>query len=88
MNCTHDEGQKVVIEGREVNLTKLSNEGFERKLTTIASQLSGKDNIKGTELMSKAREIAKLRINIQHWDQRVDENYFLELPNNHPLKKF
>lgn len=79
---------KVIVDGKELDLSKLSSSvGFERKLTSIASQLSGKDNIHGSELMSKAQEIARLRTNLQHWDQSVDEKYFVELPNDHPLKK-
>lgn len=79
--------KKVTIDGKQIDLNKLSEVGFDRKLTSIASQLSGKKSIWGTELMRKAKKIKDLRTNIQHWDQAVDENYYIKLPDNHPLKR-
>lgn len=78
----------VIIDGNELTFTEFTNKGFERKLTSIAADLSGKSNIVGTEMHSNLKEIHKLRKIIQHSDVERREDYFLNLPSNHPLKTF
>lgn len=78
--------KKIIIEGKELDSNKLSNEGFERKVTSIASQLSGKENIFTLPLMKRVKALHKLRISIQHWNQPISHNYFLSLPESHPIK--
>lgn len=77
----------VTINGETISLDKLSDYGFERKISSIASQLSGKASIFGTPLMEKAKEIANLRTNIQHWNIPYDEQFFMDIPDEHPYKK-
>jgi EAL domain-containing protein (putative c-di-GMP-specific phosphodiesterase class I) len=38
--------------------------------------------------MEKVDEVNKLRTSIQHWDVERREDYFVNLPDNHPLKVF
>lgn len=78
----------VVIDGKELTHSEFTNKGFTSKITRIATQLSGKSNIYGTELMDYANEIHKLRSIIQHWDIERRDDYFLNLPDNHPVKRF
>ncbi len=78
----------VVIDGNELSFTEFTNKGFERKLTSIAASLSGKPNIVGSDMHSNLKEIHNLRKIIQHFDVERREDYFLNLPNNHPLKTF
>lgn len=79
---------KVMIDNKELSFKEFTNLGFERKITTVASQLSSKENIYGTELLDKAKEIRDLRTLIQHWDVERRDDYFVNLPNNHPLRVF
>ncbi len=78
----------VKIDGKELSHTEFTNKGFSSKLSKIASQLSGKNNIYGTELMNYANEIKELRVIIQHWDIERRDDYFLNLPDTHPITKF
>ena len=80
--------KKVEIDGKELTFSEFTNKGFDTKVTKLASQLSGKASIYGTELMDKVSEIKKLRTAIQHWDVERREDYFVNLPDNHPLKIF
>ncbi len=80
--------RKVMIDGKELTPTQFTNSGFDRKMTSVAAQLSGQTNIHGTELFNKAKEIKRLRTAIQHWDIERREDYFVNLPDNHPLKAF
>lgn len=80
--------KKVIIDGAELSFNEFTNLGFDRKLTSVAAQLSGKSNIHGTDLHKYAKEIKSLRTNIQHWDVERREDYFINLPENHPLKVF
>lgn len=78
----------VTIDGKELSHTEFTNKGFDTKLTKLASQLSKKENIYGTNLMALVKEIKKLRTIIQHWDIERREDYFINLPDSHPIKKF
>lgn len=78
----------VVIDGKELTYTEFTNKGFITKMTRIASQLSGRSNIYDTKLMDYVNEIRELRSVIQHWDIERREDYFLNLPDNHPVKRF
>lgn len=78
---------EVTIDGERVSLDRLSEYGFERKISSIAAQLSNKTSIYETPLMEKAKEIAKLRTNIQHWNIPYNEQFFMDIPAEHPYKK-
>lgn len=78
----------VILKGVELTHEEFTRKGFEAKLTTISSQLSGCKNIYGTELHEYAKEIHKLRSLIQHWNLERRDDYFINLPENHPLKVF
>lgn len=78
----------VIIGGKELSHNEFTSKGFDSKISTIASQLSGKSNIYGTELMDYANEIKELRTTIQHWDIERRDDYFINLPDTHPIKKF
>lgn len=78
----------VKIDGKVMTEKQYTNLGIERKLTSVASQLSGKSNIYGTELLKNAKKLISLRTTIQHWDVERRDDYFINLPENHPLKKF
>lgn len=78
----------VMISGKTLAFDTFTNLGFERKITSIASQLSGKPNIYGTNLLVNAKQIKTLRSIIQHWDVERREDYFINLPENHPLKAY
>lgn len=78
---------EVAIDGEIIPLDRLSDYGFERKVSSIAAQLSGKESIYGTPLMDKAKKIARLRTNIQHWDIPYDKQFFMDIPAEHPYKK-
>lgn len=78
---------EVKIDGKTLSFTEFTNLGFERKITSVAAQLSNKSNIYGTDLLAKAREIKRLRGIVQHWDVERREDYFINLPDNHPLKE-
>ncbi len=80
--------KKVEIDGKELTFKEFTHKGIDAKLTRIASHLSEKPNLYGTELMEKFKEFNKLRTSIQHWDVERREDYFVNLPNNHPLKEF
>jgi hypothetical protein len=80
--------RKIIIDGEEPTYKEFTNFGFERKLTSVASQLSGKRNITGTELHNKALEIKRLRSILQHWNLDRIEDFFTNLPDDHPLKEF
>jgi hypothetical protein len=80
--------RKVLIDGKEMTFQQFTNLGFDRKITSVAAQLSGKANIYGTELLNRAKEIKQLRTIIQHWDVERRDDYFVNLPDNHPLKIF
>jgi hypothetical protein len=80
--------KEVIIDGKKFDTNQLSTKSFAAKLTTIASQLSGKDNIRGTTLEDKANELYKIRVTIQHWDMPLTEDSFLEIPEKHPIKIF
>lgn len=80
--------RKVEIDGKELTFSEFTNKGFDTKVTKLASQLSGKASIYGTDLMDKVSEIKKLRTAVQHWDVERREDYFVNLPDNHPLKIF
>jgi hypothetical protein len=80
--------RKVEIDGKELTFPEFTAKGFVTKVTKLASQLSGKSSIYGTELMEKVNEVNKLRTSIQHWDVERREGYFVNLPDNHPLKVF
>lgn len=80
--------KKVEIDGKELSFAEFTSKGFDTKITKLASQLSGKSSIYGTELMSKVSEVKKLRTAVQHWDVERREDYFINLPDNHPLKMF
>ena len=74
--------------GKKVFFKEFTSLGFDTKITSIASQLSGKKDINGTELFNKAQEIKRLRTLIQHCNIDYQEGYFINLPDNHPLKEF
>jgi hypothetical protein len=78
----------VKIDSKAMKEGQFTNLGIERKLSSVASQLSGKSNIYGTELFDKAKQLISLRTTVQHWDVERREDYFLNLPENHPLKRF
>lgn len=78
----------VKIDNKEMTEIQFTNLGIERKLTSVASQLSGKSNIHGTGLLDNAKQLISLRTTIQHWDVERRDDYFVNLPNNHPLKRF
>lgn len=80
--------QKVEIDGKELTFAEFTNKGFVTKITRIASQLSGNPSIYGTGLMYGIDEVNRLRTSIQHWDVERREDYFVNLPQNHPLKVF
>ena len=80
--------RKVEIDGKELTFPEFTAKGFVTKVTKLASQFSGKSSIYGTELMEKVNEVNKLRTSIQHWDVERREDYFVNLPDNHPLKVF
>lgn len=80
--------KKVEIDGKELTFKEFTHKGIDAKLTKIASQLSGKPNLYGTDLMERFKEFNKLRTSIQHWDVERREDYFVNLPENHPLKVF
>lgn len=80
--------RKVEIDGKELTFPEFTAKGFVTKITKLASQLSGKPSIYNTELMEKVNEVNKLRTSIQHWDVERREDYFVNLPDNHPLKVF
>jgi hypothetical protein len=80
--------RKVEIDGKELTFPEFTAKGFVTKITKLASQLSGKPSIYDTELMEKVNEVNKLRTSIQHWDVERREDYFVNLPDNHPLKVF
>ncbi len=80
--------QKVQIDGKELTFKAYTSAGIETKLSRIASQLSGKPNIYETELMQRFRKLDALRTSIQHWDIEKRDDYFINLPHNHPLKVF
>lgn len=76
----------VIVDDKELSFSQFKNLGYKRKITSVASQLSGKDNIFGSELYDYADSIKDLRAKIQHWDLERRENYFTNLPADHPLK--
>lgn len=85
----HKNKERIVeIDGKELTFTEFTAKGFVTKITRLASQLSGKPSIYDTELMEKVNEVNKLRTSIQHWDVERREDYFVNLPDNHPLKVF
>lgn len=78
----------VKIDTKVMTEKQFTNLGLERKLTSVASQLSGKDSIYGTPLFQNVKQLISLRTTIQHWDVERRDDYFINLPENHPLKKF
>ena len=78
---------KVTIGGKELTHKEFTNYGFERKLTTIAAQLSKKKNITGSKLLKNANEVKRLRDVLQHWDLEDIDSFFTDLPEDHPLKE-
>lgn len=80
--------RKILVKGKELTYKEFTNYGFEMKLTSFASQLSGKKNIADTELIEKAKEIKRLRSILQHWNLNRIDDYFTNLPEDHPLKEF
>lgn len=80
--------KEIKVDGKTLAQKEYTDLGFVRKLTTVASQLSGKVNIHNTELLPKAKEIQRLRTIIQHWNIERRDDYFINLPRNHPLKVF
>ena len=82
---TRNMDKKVIDNGKQIDLSQLSHMGFEKKISTVAAQLSGKSNIWGTKMMEDAKRLHSVRVNIQHWDQKVDKNYFMKMPSNHPI---
>ena len=78
----------IEFKGKKITFKEFTRLGFDTKITLIASQLSGKEDIKDTELFNKARNIKRLRTLIQHCDIDYREDYFIKLPDNHPLKEF
>lgn len=78
----------VILNGSELTFLEFTSKGFERKLTSIAASLSNKSNIAGTDLHSKLQNIHKLRSTLQHWDVGRRDDYFLNLPDSHPLRIF
>ena len=57
-------------------------------MTEIAAGLSNKSNIRTTELFVRLQEIKRLRTIIQHCKITYKDDYFIDLPDNHPLKEF
>lgn len=80
--------KKVTVDGKELTLTSFSNLGFKRKITSVASQLSGKPNIHNTDLLDKALYVKELRDTIQHWNIESGKDFFINLPVTHPLRVF
>jgi hypothetical protein len=80
--------RNTIVDGKELIFTEFTTLGFERKITSVAAQLSGKSNIYGTNLLDNAKDIKKLRTTIQHWNIERGEEYFINLPDEHPLKIF
>lgn len=78
----------VKIDGKVMTEKQFLNLGIERKLTSVASQLSNKGNIHGTQLLKNVQRLISLRTTIQHWDVTRRDDYFINLPENHPLKEF
>jgi hypothetical protein len=78
----------VKIDGKALTEKQFTSLGIERKLTSVASQLSGKSNIYGTVLLKNAKQLISLRTTIQHWDVERRDDYFINLPSNHPLKRY
>lgn len=81
------ERRPTILQARRSD-NEFTAKGFLTKITKFASQLSGKPSIYDTELMEKVNEVNKLRTSIQHWDVERREDYFVNLPDNHPLKVF
>lgn len=78
----------VVIDDKPLTEKQFTNLGIERKITSVASQLSGRANIHDMPLFANAKVLIGLRNTVQHWDVERREDYFINLPINHPLKSY
>jgi hypothetical protein len=80
--------KEIKVDGKVLGFKEFTNCGLERKITSIAATLSGKTNIYNTELHTMFKVIDSLRTTVQHWDVSRRDDYFLNLPENHPIKAF
>jgi hypothetical protein len=78
----------LMIEGRSVTFKEFTSMGIVKKLTTVATKLSGGPNIYNTEIMTDVKNIITLRTSIQHWDIELSSDYFVNFPSKHPLNTF
>jgi hypothetical protein len=62
----------VKIDGKALTEKQFTSLGIERKLTSVASQLSGKSNIYGTVLLKNAKQLISLRTTIDLIEQIVE----------------
>lgn len=77
--------ETLKIKGETLTRSTLLNRGPEYKLTVMASAVTKKKNIYGSNLHEKLKILIEQRRKIQHWNIKRNEGNFSELEHDHPI---